>query len=261
LTNAATSEKEKIGREQSHHTVLFAPDLEPGGGRARQRHMKRHTRAAAPRRVALALAGVGVCLLGAAACGEADADDTREDTGGTAAPPAAQERSHAGELSCARPSGGWIVDRAKTSEPDWVAAMERAEELGDDTFAGVWVEYIDPEAEFENADRPSADYSNSIVVAAYTTGPHAHEAALRELWGGGLCLVEAERTYAELEEVRDALMDEFPEINGAGPDASGNIVSAMTPEITPELRAAIDERFGEGVVTLEEGVPTIAAAD
>jgi hypothetical protein len=208
--------------------------------------------AAGPRRVraALALVGVGVCLLGAAACGDADADGTRDDAGGQAPPAAAEEDGQAEERPCARPEDGWIADPAKTDESDFAAATGRAREL--DTYAGVWTEYIDQE-ELEGEGHPSTDPANVIVVAAYTSDPAAHEAELRELWGGGLCLVEAEHTYEELHEVRDALVDEFPAINNPVVDQPENVVSAMIPEITPELRAAIDERFGEGIVRLEEG--------
>jgi hypothetical protein len=217
--------------------------------------MKRYMQGARPQRVraALALMGVGVCLLGAAACGGADADGTGDDARGQA-PPAVEdgqaEEPQAEERPCARPEDGWIADPAKTNESDFAAATERAGEL--DTYAGVWTEYIDQE-ELEGEGHPSTDPANVIVVAAYTSDPAAHEAELRELWGGGLCLVEAEHTYEELHEVRDALTDEFPAINNAVVDQPENVVSAMIPEITPELRAAVDERFGEGIVRLEEG--------
>ncbi|MGP4109565.1 hypothetical protein ACTWP5_01435 [Streptomyces sp. 4N509B] len=224
--------------------------------------MKRHTKATSrPTRVRATFAsiGVGACLLGAAACGGSDAEGTRDDAGGQA-PPAAEDRERgqdgqaengqAEARPCARPEDGWIADPAKTDESDFAAVMRRAKEL--DTYAGAWSEYIDQE-ELAGENHPSTDPTNAIVVAAYTGDPAAHEAELRELWGGGLCLVGAEHTYEELNEVRDALTDEFPDIDNPVVDEPENVVRAMTPELTPELRAAVEERFGEGVVRLEEG--------
>lgn len=225
--------------------------------------MKRYTKGTGPQRLrtVLALTGVGVCLLGAAACSEADTDSTRDYAGGQA-PPAVQdgqtEEPQANERPCTRPEDGWIADPAKTDETDFAATMARARDL--DTYAGAWTEYIDQE-ELPGEGHPSTEPRNAIVIAAYTGDPAAHEAELRELWGGGLCLVEAEHTHEELHEVRDALTDEFPAINYAVVDEPENVVSAMASEITPELRAAIDERFGAGIIRLEEGEHEPARAE
>ncbi|SOD60377.1 hypothetical protein SAMN06297387_102110 [Streptomyces zhaozhouensis] len=201
-------------------------------------------------RAAWASLGAGVCLLGAGACAGADADGARDDGGGRASPSAAERDGGVEQRPCARPEGGWIADPARTDASDLAAVTERAREL--DAYAGVWTAYIDQE-ELEGEGHPSTDPGNVIVAAAYTGDPAGHEAELRALWGGGLCLVEAEHTHAELDEVRDALADDFPGIDNPVVDQPDNVVSAVTAEITPELRAAVEERFGEGVVRLEEG--------
>ncbi len=83
--------------------------------------------------------------------------------------------------SCPEPDGGWTsTDPARTIEDDLVAAMQAAE--AEEDSAGFWI------------DNAAGADGVHIVNAAFTGDLEAHEADLREIWGGPICMVEHPRT-------------------------------------------------------------------
>ncbi|TDC64884.1 hypothetical protein [Streptomyces hainanensis] len=139
------------------------------------------------------------------------------------------------ETPCPEPEGGWEpVDRTLVEDGTAGEAIAGASIF--DTYAGGWIDQRDDTA---------------IVTVRFTDDPAAYEERLRELWDGPLCLTTAERDYAELLDIQAELMTEFPETQGSYVDDTHNVVRADVPVATPEMAAALADRFGEGAVVLE----------
>lgn len=92
-----------------------------------------------------------------------------------------------------------------------------------------------------------------MLTVAFTDDPEAHEAEVRALWGGPLCLVRHERSYAELSRIQRELHD------GAGRALGLQVLSSSVGEVANAVeisvvtiddpqRAALDERYGQGAV-------------
>lgn len=152
-------------------------------------------------------------------------------------------------VPCEEPEGGWVpVDPEKSTEQHRIEAMARAEAL--EGFAGAWIRPLGPGEEETIGIPEGRDASSEVLVLRFSGDPAAHEPAIREEWGGPLCLDGAERTYAELTEANTRLGEEFPEITSWGVDVPGNTVSAMTYVVTEALRADLEAEFGPGTVTV-----------
>ena len=105
---------------------------------------------------------------------------------------------------CSEPEGGWRpTDLSSTTEVSLREALQLGQTL--DGYAGAWF--------YEGAQ---VDDPTDTVLNVRTTADIAvAEQALREMWGGALCVSHAERTYAELRRIQTELMDTGPAL-GAG---------------------------------------------
>ena len=97
---------------------------------------------------------------------------------------------------CAPPAGGWAPpDPARATDEDLQAAQEVA--TATPGHAGLWIDQRMPAGEpitEENGNDPAR-----IVLNASTAGDVAAlDAALREVWGGSLCVSSAARSEADL---------------------------------------------------------------
>lgn len=145
--------------------------------------------------------------------------------------------------TCREPEGGWPVpDPQKTGETALAAAGDLAREMetGTDGFAGHW-----------RGDGPQD--GPALLVYAFTGDPGAHEARIREVWGGPLCLTAREHSHAELTRIQQRITRDFPKVWGVGVDPSRNVVVASVTDAPGTAQAAMDERFGPGVVVVEQG--------
>lgn len=153
-------------------------------------------------------------------------------------PPAYPERSFA--APCAEPEGGWApVDADRTTDTTLQAATERA--MADAGFAGLWVD------QFGRGDN---DPGQLVLVVRTTGDVAALENELRTVWGGALCVVDADYTEAELLAVQQELQGE-PGVVGSGPDTVANRLDVQVFVATVERQADLDARFGPGMVRQE----------
>lgn len=170
-------------------------------------------------------------------------------------PPKALDESDGDSIGtpCPEPSGGWApVDPARSSQEHASEAAQAARKLPD--FAGVWVDYYgegDPDA---TSDEEA--YGDIILNVAFTDDPQRHEAELRELWGGPLCLTENDRSYRDIRAIQRELTDiaerEFDlRLLWSDVDETRGIVEIGVIVIDDETRAELDERYGGGVVKVD----------
>lgn len=157
---------------------------------------------------------------------------------------------------CPPPDGGWaVVDPATATQEGLDAAIAYAQSQPE--HAGVWVDQsINPASDdpmVDTGDPSGAALMNDptllILNLRFTGDPQAHEEAVREVWGGSLCLTAAERTQAELEQVQQELQEALDPLTLSIDETRGTMQAQVTVA-DPALQAELDERYGAGVVEL-----------
>jgi hypothetical protein len=159
------------------------------------------------------------------------------------------------ETPCPEPEGGWaVVDPSRVSEEDFAAAAGAAEREPDSV--AVWVDYAgDPSP--EELDQQEGGLPLQILNAAFAGDRERHEQELRALWGGPLCVsVREGATAGELERIRaeaEAAVTEELGLRFLWSSASqyeGVVEIGVVADPGGAGRAALDERFGAGLVRL-----------
>jgi hypothetical protein len=139
---------------------------------------------------------------------------------------------------CPPPVGGWrVVDAARATD----AALKEAAALADSApdAAGVWIDQNGAEN----------DLRKLVLNARFTGDLAAHEARLRAVWGGALCVSPAARSTADLHRVQGELST-LPGLLSVGVDTLTNQVVAEVYVATAARQQELDARYGPGVVKL-----------
>lgn len=146
------------------------------------------------------------------------------------------------EIPCPTPEGGWeVLDESLVTQDDYLRATSVAQEL--DGYALVAVSTPDGEP----GPRDPAD----TVVSVYVAGdPAAAEAAVREVWGGMLCVTRVERSEKEMEAIQQSLLD-LPGWTEIGAGSPSNQVEMTVFHDDGRYQQWVDEEYGEGVVAVE----------
>ncbi len=110
-------------------------------------------------------------------------------------------------------------------------------------YGGLWVDQRVLEAELTDPQRLVLNVTTTKDIAALHN-------AIREVWGGSLCVSRAVRDEASLLAVQQQV-DQEPGILTSAPDhRSGQLVVEMFVA-SPERQRCFDERYGTGTVRLE----------
>ncbi|WP_405148287.1 hypothetical protein OG589_10555 [Sphaerisporangium sp. NBC_01403] len=158
---------------------------------------------------------------------------------------------------CPRPAGGWRpVDPAKATEEAMAAAIARAEKLPG--YGGSWLDqsYLEEIDGFDPGDprsveRLANDPKRLVLNLRFTGDPTVHERAIREVWGGGLCLSRAQRSAAELRSLQERAQKEIKGMYSASADERAGHVTIGVWVATPQLQREVDDKYGKGLVVLE----------
>ncbi|HEV7707398.1 MAG TPA: hypothetical protein VGP16_04320 [Asanoa sp.] len=156
------------------------------------------------------------------------------------APPTMERPAPPDELrsACPPPEGGWqVVDDATATH----SALQKAINLASaaPAGAGFWIDQNGGEN----------DPKKLVLNARFTEDLPGHEARLRSLWGGALCVSSAARTTAELTRVQE----EMVALGGmleSSIDTAANQVRATVWVVTDALQAKLAARFGPDTVAL-----------
>ena len=153
------------------------------------------------------------------------------------------------DTPCPEPAGGWTAtDPGRTSEEDRQAATRAAGAEPD--FSGLWIDYNDPTPTEEEI--AEGDPAYVILNVAFTGDVERHTAELRELWGGPLCVVQHERSYAELRDIQNDLEPSADELGiqilWSDVSVIDNVVEVGVVVIDEGSRLALEERYGAGAV-------------
>lgn len=148
---------------------------------------------------------------------------------------------------CPEPEGGWVVDPSRTTYADYERLGGAARRLPG--YADAWIDTSGGEQSAEELDQSedlaSEDVSGWVWTVRVIEDVAGAEAALRELWGGGLCVIEAERSDAELGEIQERLM-ELDDVLGSG--RSMGVVQLDVIHDDGSLQTRLDDEYGAGVV-------------
>ncbi len=156
--------------------------------------------------------------------------------------------------TCEEPAGGWVVDPSLVSYGDENAAFRAANRLPD--YAGAFLDTgRDPrpaeDIDQALADGETIDISTWIVNVRVTDDPTRAEAAIREVWGGGLCITSAAHTEAELRQVQRQLSD-VPGFLSSGVDVDTVEVGVVYDD--GSIQAGLDEQYGAGLVRVSSAL-------
>ena len=158
---------------------------------------------------------------------------------------------------CPAPAGGWVFTPGPgATEDDLDRAAEYVHAQPD--VSGSWVyNLVDPPTEF------TFEY---VLVATFTGDLERHEAAIRELWTGPLCVAERPWQIKDLQDI----VDDLATLNAAdwppaifwpgsfGADTRAGVVDFNGLIVTLEAQAWFDERYGVGVVRTSSMLQPIA---
>jgi hypothetical protein len=145
---------------------------------------------------------------------------------------------------CPTPAGGWRpVDPGRATS----AAFERANALASASpdFAGLWIDQNVPARASAGANDPM----RFVLNVRYIRDLPGHEAELRRVWGGALCVSSARRTEAELRAIQDEQVKR-PGVLTAAVDVVSNRVDLGVWVAESTRQADLDATYGPGSVRL-----------
>lgn len=149
------------------------------------------------------------------------------------------------DTPCGEPPGGWKVDDPeRATEADRTAAIKYAESQPE--HAATWVDYIDEPTEY-------TDPKDMILNIAFTEDADRHEAEIRKLWDGPLCVIQKQGyTRAELSDIQNAPWERNYglEVLWSGLSEVEGHVELGVVLIEEGTRRAIEERYGAGTVVV-----------
>ncbi len=108
-----------------------------------------------------------------------------------------------------------------------------------------------PEEMDQDALAGEEDVSLWVINVRVTGDPAEAEAVLRETWGGGLCVSQAQHTDKELEEIQMAMSD-LPGFSGSG--RGQDRVDVTVTYDDGSIQAWVDHEFGAGIVRVSSAL-------
>jgi hypothetical protein len=146
---------------------------------------------------------------------------------------------------CPQPQGGWKpADRDKATDAAFNAAVAKAN--ADTDFGGLWID--EPAAALDPT--PHNDPQRMVLNVTYTGDLDRHEAELRTIWGGALCVSQARHTQAELLRIQQELSGS-PGMVSSGADVTTGAVNLGVLVASESRQRELDARYGTGVVVLQ----------
>jgi hypothetical protein len=166
-------------------------------------------------------------------------------------PPSPQERFQDEPKSpCREPEGGWKVPDPRRRSERYLEPVSKAAAAEPD-FAGLWLSYLEP-----MGGNVAEDPGEFVLNVAFTGDLARHEAELRPLWGGRLCVSRVERSLKELRRIHDEVTrGAFGrrlglEVLSSSVGQAENRVDVRVVVLSDEAAAAVERRYGPGVVQL-----------
>lgn len=145
---------------------------------------------------------------------------------------------------CDEPDGGWVVpDPAHNTQNEVAAAAAYARSQPDHSTS--WNSHLEPE---------QLEFSPVVFNAVFTGDAERHEAEIRKVWKGPLCVVVRDvPTARELGRIRtevEARLDDLglEMLGSEGPDIEPVVEIEVVADLGGKAQAAVDAHYGPGVV-------------
>ena len=152
--------------------------------------------------------------------------------------------------SCAEPAGGWVVeDDGSVGWEDQDAVFAAAMQLPG--YAGS---FIDQTSLAGGGQDAGGDPSRTIVNVLVTEDVAGAEESLREIWGGPLCVAQAQHTEQELLSVQEGLRD-LPGLLSSGTELDRVTADVVWDDGTLQAWAA--ETFGADLVLVNSALQRV----
>lgn len=158
---------------------------------------------------------------------------------------------------CEEPAGGWVSRDLATTTADSLSSAHRVAEALPDYAVSWGDQSINPQWEASQnltggesslpIEQAMNDPIYTILNVGVTEDVARAEEAIREVWGGPLCVTEFAHTQQHLRLVATEVR-ELPGILGSG---YGNVANAVEISVVHDdgsIQAWADEEFGAGVV-------------
>jgi len=164
---------------------------------------------------------------------------------------------------CVPPAGGWrVVDPVTTTDDTLHAALRRASSL--EGYSIAWVdqppmtrEQIEAAESGEAATGPGPE--QTILNVTVTGDTAAADAALREVWGGMLCVTRAQRTAVEYRKIQREIVEGLgSDMLVAGRDSIHEWIEVSVVHDDGTLQREYDEEYGRGVVRVVSALEPVA---
>jgi len=94
---------------------------------------------------------------------------------------------------------------------------------------------------------PTNDPAKLVLNVRFTKDLARHEAEIRKVWGGALCVSAAKRTQAELTRLQDQLIG-TPGMTSSSVDILSGTVEVRVFVATQARQRELDARYGPGLV-------------
>lgn len=168
---------------------------------------------------------------------------------------------------CDEPAGGWVpVDPARTTREALSAAHRAAEALPDHALSwgdqsmnprwADWQELVESGGSSHEVEQAMNDPRWTILNVTVTEDVTRAEAAVREAWGGALCVTTVANTHRQLRAVAEDLAD-LPGGLDRGYGSISNTVEVTVVHDDGSIQAWADEEYGEGVVTVTSALKAV----
>jgi hypothetical protein len=148
------------------------------------------------------------------------------------------------ETPCPEPEGGWVVpDPEHNTQEDVRPAGAYARAQPDYTIS--WVDHLDEELQ---------EFSPVVFIAVFTGDAGRHEAEIRKVWNGPLCVVERDGPTARgLAKIRKEVEARLPELGlqllGSGTGGfPPTVYIEVVVDVDGRAQALADEEYGRGIV-------------
>ncbi len=165
---------------------------------------------------------------------------------------------------CPEPERGWeVADPDRTTDETLQQAQQTAEDLPG--YAGLWVDTSPNPVTVEDLNEAAAEGEDTLELESQlndpqllilnvqvTEDPQGAYDALREVWGGMLCISEASFTEEELTALQQQL--EIPGATSSWVDTTRNQLAVQVFYDDGSLQSQLDEHYGPGVITVSSAM-------
>jgi hypothetical protein len=161
---------------------------------------------------------------------------------------------------CAEPDGGWAstVDRSLLALDNFTAFHDYLNAQAD--RSATWVDSsTDPKFDPNDLGHYVFDEASVVTTIRFTGDAERHEAEIRTIWGGPICIVEGGVPFTRLVEILSEVMRDEGSAGGYVDEVGGQVVVNALLE-DPAAQTRLDQRYGPGTVVLNPALLLVEAS-